>query len=856
MNPASAGSLPKTSASLFAQYSPPEGVYDEFVDASGAVRPHWLRFVQTLDALGERELTRRWRQAQRTVREHGFAFSAYGDPDERPRPWGLDPIPFLMPEREWQELAVGLQQRARLLNRILADLYGPQELLHRGLIPAELLFANPGFLRPYHGVKPPDDYFLHCYAADLARSPDGRWWVVSDRTEAPSGLGFALENRIVISRMLPTLFRGCRVARLAPYFITLRDSLQRLAAGNQDNPRVAYLSQGPTSGNYFEDAYLARYLGYTMVESDDLDVRKDGAKLKTLGGLLPVDVILRRPNSASCDSLELDSSSPTGIPELLQATREQRVAVVNMLGSGLVESPVFMAFLPRVCEALLGEPLLLPGVATWWCGDPASLRFVLGSLDRLVVRRAFRHRGHEFERGVQLRQMAPDALAELILAEPHAYVAQERVNPSSTPVWRDGHLAPSRLAWRAFLVAAGGGDYAVMQGGLARFSKPAASVELSLRVGEGTKDMWVLAEGPISTATLLEQPGKPITLRRSGAELPSRVADHFFWLGRHLERADGAARLLRTVGQRMTGESEPGSISELPVLVRVLAEQGQIEPGFVVEGMRDQLPGLESALPHSVFDEMQIGSLRSIVSQLFRSASIVRDRMSLDSWRILHRIDEEFRPAGSGLPQLVDMLALIGELIINLSAFSGMINESMTRTQGWRFLNLGRRLERALHTVSLIRHTLADPAQVQTPLLEAVLEVSESIMTYRSRYLANFQLAPVLDLLLTDETNPRSLAYQLADLAEQVGKLPREGSLPLLDPEQRLIMTALHQIRMVDLNMLRELPVGRKPTRVQKLLVKLENQLPKLSNAIVRKYLMHVGPAHQLADMRPYGPSS
>jgi uncharacterized circularly permuted ATP-grasp superfamily protein/uncharacterized alpha-E superfamily protein len=853
MNPVLAGQQPGINKSLFAQYTPPDGVYDELVDATGVVRPHWQKFVQALESVGELELSRRWRQAQRTVREHGFAFSAYGDPDEQPRPWGLDPIPFVMPEREWQQLALGLRQRARLLNRVLADLYGPQELLHRRLLPAEIIFSHPGFLRPCHGVKPPDEYFLHCYAADLARSPDGRWWVVSDRTEAPSGTGFALENRIVISRMLPTIFHGCRVARLAPYFITLQESLQRLAAGNPDSPRVAYLSQGPTSGNYFEDAYLARYLGYTMVESADLDVRRDGVKLKTLGGLIPIDVILRRPNSSSCDSLELDSSSHTGIPELLHSAREHRVAMVNMLGSGLVESPVFMAYLPRLCEELLGESLQVPGVATWWCGDPASLRQVLSTLDRLVVRRAFRNRGHEFERGMQLRQMAPDELAKVIQAEPHAYVAQERVNPSSTPVWRDGHLAPSRLAWRAFLVAAEGGDYAVMQGGLARFSKPAASVELSLRVGEGTKDMWILADGPISTVTLLDQPGKPLALRRSGAELPSRVADNFFWLGRHLERADGAARLLRTVGQRMTGESEPGSISELPVLVRVLAEQGQIEPGFVVEGMRDQLPGLEWGLPHTVFDEMQIGSLRSIVTQLYRAASIVRDRMSLDAWRILHRIDEEFRPSGSGTPQLVDMLALIGELIINLSAFSGMINESMTRTQGWRFLNLGRRLERALHTVSLIRHTLADPAQVQTPLLEAVLEVSESIMTYRSRYLANFQLAPVLDLLLTDETNPRSLAYQLADLAEQVAKLPREGSLPLLDLEQRLIMRALHQIRMVDLTMLREKPAKRQTTRVQKLLDRLENHLPKLSDAIVRKYLMHVGPTHQLSDVRPYG---
>lgn len=834
---------------MFLNYAPEKGVYDELLDASGETRNHWLSFVNAVDLLDDREFNRRWRHAQRTVHEHGFAFSPFGDRDAHARPWSMDPLPLLIPQVEWQTIAAALKQRAVLLEKILADLYGPQDLLRRRLLPAELVFGHPGFLRPYHGVRSPDGRHLHCYAADLSRAPDGKWWVLADRTEAPSGAGFALENRIVISRMLPGIFHGCHVARLAPYFIALQEMLQRLAT-RQDNPRTVLFSQGPSSVNYFEDAYLARYLGYPLVVADDLDVREDGVKLKTLGGLLPVDVLLRRPNSEACDPLELNRSSTTGVPELLQTARQGRVAVANMLGSGLVESPVFMAFLPKLCAELLGEPLKLPNVATWWCGAPAALEFTMAHLDRLTIKRAFRHRGEEFERAQEFDNMTKAELAATIQAAPAMYVAQEKVERSSTPVWRDGEMTPSRVSLRTFLVASGD-SFTVMQGGLARVCNAPTSLEVSLRAGEGTKDIWVLSDAPVAPVSLLEKSGTPVVLRRSGAELPSRLADNFFWLGRHLERADGAARLLRTIGQRLTGEVEPSAISELPNLLRVLAEQGQIEPGFVLDQLRVQLPAIEKVLPQAVFEENQLGSLRSIVNRLFRASSIVRDRMSLDTWRVIQHFHEHFRPPSNGPVQLIDMLSLVGSLIIELSALSGMITESMTRTQGWRFLNLGRRLERALHTTSLVRHALLDSESLPTSLLEAVLEVSESIMTYRARYLANFQLAPVLDLLLTDETNPRSVAFQLVSLVEHVEKLPRFQSQPLHALEQQLAMRSLHEMRMVDFEMLTDPHDTERKMNLCRVLDRLNDRLPKLSNVIVRKYLIHIGASHQLAELRP-----
>ena len=372
---------------LFANYHPPSNIYDEVFVRHGEPRRHWRKFLAELNRLDHDEFARRWEQSRQVVHENGIAYSAYGDPKDRPRPWELDPLPLLIPQAEWQGVAAGLRQRAQLLELVLADLYGAQRLITDGILPADVIFGHPGFRRPYHGVPPAGGKLVHSYAADLARAADGRWWVLADRSEAPSGVGFSLENRVVISRMLPTIFREANVQRLAPYFIALQETLQQLAMRHRDNPRIVLLSQGPTSQNYFEDAYLARYLGYTLVEGDDLAVRNNDVMLKTLSGLLPVDVILRRPNSEFCDPLELDGHGHLGSAGLLQAIRSGAVAVVNALGSGLVESPIFMAFLPQLCERLLGEPLVLPGVATWWCGQPESLALVLSRIDAMVIKR-------------------------------------------------------------------------------------------------------------------------------------------------------------------------------------------------------------------------------------------------------------------------------------------------------------------------------------------------------------------------------------------------------------------------------------------------------------------------------------
>jgi uncharacterized circularly permuted ATP-grasp superfamily protein len=432
-------------------YAGLDGVYDELRDAAGRLRPHWQRFCELVGRLGPAEFSRRWDQAQTLLRENGIAFSAYGDPDDKPRPWELDPLPVLLPAAEWQQLGQGLTQRARLLDLVLADLYGPQHLLADGWLPAELLYRHPGFHRALHGQRPAGGRFLHVYAADLARAADGRWWLLADRTESPSGVGYALENRIVVSRMLPEVFHPCQVERLAPYFIALRQALAALASPGRDDPRMVLLSEGAGGRNYFEDAYVARYLGYGLVESGDLAVRREQTMLKTLGGLLPVDVIVRRPNTEDCDPLELAGDGAAGVTGWTQSVRSRRVAVVNLLGAGLVESPAFLAFLPQLCRRLLGEELLLPNVATWWCGDPQQRQYVLAHLDQLTIRPAFRRRGRQLETKLRLSHLTPAELAAAIRADGGALVAQQFVDRSTAdchacPRLRGPWISPRRSA--------------------------------------------------------------------------------------------------------------------------------------------------------------------------------------------------------------------------------------------------------------------------------------------------------------------------------------------------------------------------------------------------------------------------
>src|ERR1700678_9821 len=537
------------------------GAYDELSADGVTPRPHWARIMKSFRAIGSDELGRRWERAERRIRENGITYNIYSDPLGANRPWKIDIVPFLIPAEEWRFLEAGIIQRAQLLSRILEDLYGPQDLLADGRFPAALLFANPAFLRPLVGVPVPAHSYLHMLAVDLARSPDGQWWVLADRTQAPSGSGYALENRTIVSDVLPNLFRTSNVLRLAHFFRAQREALTNLAQCN--NPQLVLLTPGPHNETYFEHSYIARYLGFTLVEAGDLTVRDRCVYLKTVDGLEKVDVILRRVDDSFCDPLELRGDSLLGVSGLVDAIVAGNVKVANALGSGLIETAAIMPFLPGLCTQLLGEKLKLPSVATWWCGQTYALDWVLNHLDSVVVKPAFPSRGMEPVFGAELPQAEKGRFAEQLRSHPHEYVAQEQVALSTAPVWDNGCLNSRSVVLRTYVLNTGSGWIAI-PGGLVRVAEAEGSV-VSMQRGGHSKDAWVLWDGPVDTFSLLRPRNEPVVLRRELPGVPSSVADNVFWLGRYVERAENAARIVRC----LTSRARRANDAELNCLIRL-----------------------------------------------------------------------------------------------------------------------------------------------------------------------------------------------------------------------------------------------------------------------------------------------
>jgi uncharacterized alpha-E superfamily protein len=600
--------------------------------------------------------------------------------------------------------------------------------------------------------------------------------VLADLTQAPSGAGYALENRLVLSRVLPDEFREAHVHRLAGFFQTARDMLQSLAPAPRGAPNVVLLTPGPFNETYFEQAFLSRYLGLPLVEGGDLTVRDRRLFIKTLEGLQQVDVVLRRLDDNFCDPLELRPDSTLGIPGLVEAARAGNVTIANCLGSSVVEMPALLAFLPGLCQRLLGQELILPSVATWWCGQPREMAHVREHLPELVIKRAFTPATTEPVFGALLDDAGREALLAAIDSSPHEFVAQERVALSSAPVWERAGLEPRPCVIRAFMCADPTG-YAVMPGALTRFSTSPDRLVVSMQSGGGSKDTWVLSDGPVSQLSLLRTSSQPVRLERAAAEVPSRVADNLFWLGRYTERLEDTVRILRCILNRLTGEAGTEESTDLKALVALLVNLELFPARF-----REQytLAGVEREIYLQIYQAHRLGTVREVFGRLRSLAFVLRDRFSADTWTILNKLQVDARPR-PGRPEATETLALLNAIILDLAAFSGMEMENMTRGHGWRFLDVGRRLERALNMLTLVQGAIS-LSQKDTVVLEPILEIADSVMTYRRRYFSAPQWPGVLDLLLVDETNPRALMFQLEALEHHAANLPGEnpalGSTP------------------------------------------------------------------------------
>lgn len=808
----------------------PRTGFDEMLAPDGTVRPAWRAFLDGLVGMGRAGREAAAESTRRALRESGIAFNVYADPDDRRHAWRLDLLPVLLAEEEWARLERGLAQRARLLDRALADLYGPRTLLRDGTLPAALVLGSPEYVRPEVRADRPARRFLLLYACDLARTAEGRWVVLGDQCDAPIGNGYALASRVALSHGLAELFALAKTRRLAGYYQRLQETL--LAACGREDGRIVVLAGDPESPTWFSHAYLARYLGYSLVQAADLTVRDDLLYLKTLDGLQRVDLVVRKTPGRLADPLWLPGSGLAGVSGLVQAARSGRVLLANRLGAGLAQGRALAPFTAALCRRLLGEDLLLEDAPTFWLGDPDERRRAL-DLGLPVLPATARN-----DPGLPVVPIEPGALssteraalAERLEREGHRWVAQRPIAFATTPSLVEDRLVPVPWAVRCF-VALAGEDYVVLPGGLVRLA--GAPTGVALPNGFGSKDLWITGEHPPpSVPSLLRASLREVHLRRTGRDLLSRSADNLFWLGRYAERAEATMRLARSVLTRLR---EDGRVDvEAAILHRLLDL-------FLAKGpapSEADAGSLERLVAVLLFTPRAYG-LRETLDHVHRTATLVRDQISHDAWRMLNalHVDRRWRD-GEPVLRARPTLELLDDGIRALSAFAGTEAENMTRNWAWRFLEMGRRIERGIQLVDLVRVLLLErPDPENDGALRLLLELGDSFMTYRSRYLTTPLVAPVLDLLLLDETNPRSAAFQLEELARHCRLLPSET--PYRTAEQRLVLELSTAIQLADPVGLATADETGRRSALADLLDRLARGLPLLSDVIGRTYFAH-----------------
>jgi uncharacterized circularly permuted ATP-grasp superfamily protein/uncharacterized alpha-E superfamily protein len=833
--------------SLLMRYAPSAARYDEMLDDIQIPRPHWRVFLTQLASMSKRAMQERSRFVHDSIASDGVTYNIYADPRGKSRQWELDLLPLILPQEEFSQIALAVSQRARLLNAILGDLYGERTLLSEGLIPPALVFGQRAYLWPALGALASGSTRLFSYAVDLARSPDGRFWVLADRTRGPSGAGYALQNRTTLWRAFPDAFQKLDVEPLEPFFDALEDGMHQLAptrgrsAG--ETPLVVLLTPGPYNETYFEHVLTARTLGFPLVEGQDLLVRGDAVYLKTLRGLRRVHGILRRLDDDFCDPLELRADSALGIPGLLSAIRAGNVFVGNALGSGVLETNALGGFYPALCEHLLGEKLRMPQIATWWCGEEPALEYVISHLDELVIKPTYPTIRMEPIFGHTLDAAARAELVTKMRAQPHAYVAQEWVRLSHAPVWgkEAQGLLPRATTFRVFAVAApdSPSGYMVMPGALTRVSPHAGDV-VSMQWGGSSKDTWVLGDKPVARAPLARPKLRASDVRTRGVDVPSRVGENLFWTGRYAERCESSARLLRAgIVRLMESSSSAGLLSiteaakRLGVLPRPkLTAKGEARDGLKKARVKEEPPRADAFL-RAVADASVSGGLAANLGRLHGCASQVREHMSTDNWHLLSELPTKVPRKDASLGVALQAL---DEIMISCVSLAGFAFDDMTRDQSWQFLRMGRRIERLAVLSGLSAYVMAEEDGAS---LEWLLESANSIVTFRARYRRLPELLPVVHLVVMDTQNPHAVAFQLREIEDTLSEL--------LAPEESFagIRKLGKELSDFPLDALADdgVAVGHACAKLADLLGRVERASYVLSDDLSRRFFSHAASA-------------
>ncbi len=811
--------------------------FDELATKDGTVFSHWQKLVESYDRMGNDKLNSRAKEVIQLLRDNGVTYNIYGDPNGMHRPWMLDPVPMVFSESDWDMIEKGLTQRAELLNQILIDIYGERKLISSGLIPIEMVYNHLGFLRQMDKVRIPGNHQLIAYSADLARGPNGKLWVLHDRTDAPSGAGYAFENRVAMTRVFPDMIRENHVQKITSYYQTLKNTLVNLAWQNKENPRIVVLSPGPGNETYFEHAYLSSFMGFTLALGEDLTVSDGYVWLKTIEGLEKVDVIVRRVDDVFCDPLELRMDSHLGVVGLMEAIRQKKVLVINPLGTRILENPGLMAFLPKLCREIMGEELILPSVATWWCGQEKELQYVLDNIQFLIIRQIYRNHVNKSIYGGNLSQQEIDELKKRIIAKPYLYVGQEMVNFSTTPSYINGNLEARNAVFRSYIVSdSENSSYHVMPGGLSRSSPDRGVFIVSNQSGGISKDTWVLGTSKRSAVE-----AKPVSLiKQVDNILPSRTGENLFWLGRYIERAIFLVRMLRIILKEYYETEDEFHMEDDITLVTLLQTLTSITATFPGFNHRKTLHNPEKELISLVNDQNKPGSLSQTLQFFLSNGYAVRDRLGLDTWRIMDNISEEWDFL-KNQNNLNEINRSLDNLIVKLMAFHGLNFDNMTREPSWNILNIGRFLESSVKTCSILKSILTkrhDPEAERT-LLEYLLMINESLVTYRYRYRSTLEVFGVLNLLLIDELNPKSVTYQIGRIDLHVANMPSNNN-HYLNPIRKKLLETTTLVRLCEPHELSLAKNGKSRKELSKFLDNVIALLREASDMINQHYFSHI----------------
>lgn len=817
-----------------------ESSFDEVFDNECNIRPHWKEVIEGLENAGIKQLEQKQLEIDWRLEDNGVTYNIYNDPEGNNRRWNLDPIPLVLTQEEWDEVTKGLKQRAKLLNLIFKDLYTEQKLIKEGIIPAEIVFGHKSFIPEVFNFKNKDYYSLRFYASDISRGPDGKFWVINDRTQSPSGLGYAIENRLTMNSISNDLYPNIEIKKMAGFIEGYKNMLKTLSTSNQENPLIALLTPGPLNETYFEHAYLSSFLDLTLVQGEDLLVKNNHLWLKSLKGLRKVDTLIRRVDAQYCDPLELKNYSQLGVAGLVNVVREDNLSMINPIGVGILENIGLNPFMKNIASYLLNEELILPQIATWWCGQKKELDFVLENLKNLIVKKIDRTDNIEIYFGNKLNESQLLQLIEKIEKTPQYYVGQEIIDFSTTASFSKGKVEPRNTVIRAFSYLQNE-EYNVLQGGLVRVSPSKDSLVVSNQKGGASKDLWILGKDEEFNSNNIFKNRVFIDSRLEN--ISTKRAENLFWMGRYLSRAIITARMIRFNLKSMLNinryDDNTNSKQTTKILNNALSHLTMCYPGFLDEELKSPLNEIISLIK----DKNRVGTLSFSLTLLSNLNTNVKNLLTMEAWRIYEKMQKEWNIY---LKREVltnkDHINELDKLLIYLMAYKELIDESIFKEQGLILYDIGCKIEISQLLISKLRSllTLKLDKLLEYDVLDSMLNSYESYNSYRAYYKSSLDLKNVLDFLLFNRKYPKSLIYITTQLLEDLKELPNEENNSNLSNFEEPIFKVFSMLTLMSTNKLLDTNEDEYVYKeLDSFLSTLSDLLSKTSEELTKTYFSH-----------------